>query len=271
MSMSIQAFVGDIAINSMIHRGNPNRLAELNAIASALATDPTTHDKTIETAPVGLQSGLATNTKFQNDILAVVNIGKAGGLTPLAMGNAITAGLSSFLPPVNTSAPAVTGTATVGSTLTTTVGNWSYVPTSYTYQWMRGATAISGATASTYVIATPDKTFTLSCMVTANNAAGSTSISSGTRRRRSRERHARRRRAAAATAWRRGRAVPHFERFAQGAAGGLLLDPSLAGAGRPAQRGRLLRRFALPPLLQDAISAAKTTAILRSAGIAVPS
>ena len=179
MSMSIQAFVDDIAINSMIHRGNPNRLAELNAIASALATDPTTHDKTIETAPVGLQSGLATNTKFQNDILAVVNIGKAGGLTPLAMGNAITAGLSSFLPPVNTSVPAVSGTATVGSTLTVTNGNWSYVPTSYTYQWMRGATQISGATASTYVIATPDKTFTLSCMVTANNAAGSTAIQSG--------------------------------------------------------------------------------------------
>jgi hypothetical protein len=31
MSMSIQAFVGDIAINSMIHRGNTNRLTELNA------------------------------------------------------------------------------------------------------------------------------------------------------------------------------------------------------------------------------------------------
>jgi hypothetical protein len=125
-----------------------------------------------------LRPGQATNTRFQNDILAVVNIGKAGGLTPLSMGNAITAGLSNFLPPVNTSAPVVSGTATVGSTLTTTVGNWTYVPTSYTYQWRRGATDIVGATASTNVIATPDKTFTLSCLVTANNAAGSTSMAS---------------------------------------------------------------------------------------------
>jgi hypothetical protein len=178
MTMSIQAFVADIALNSMIHRGNTNRLTELNAIASALATDPTTHDKTIETAPAGLQSGLATNSRFQNDILAVVNIGKAGGLTPVAMGNAITAGLSSFLPPVNTAAPAVTGTATVGSTLTCTQGTWSYVPTNYAYQWKRGVTAITGATNSTYVIVAADQTNALSCVVTATNAAGSTSISS---------------------------------------------------------------------------------------------
>jgi hypothetical protein len=180
MSMSIQAFVTDIALNSMIHRNNPNRLTELNAIASALATDPTTHDATIETAPAGLRPGQAPpiNSKFQNDILAIVNIGKAGGLTPLAMGNAITAGLSSILPPANTSAPAVTGTATVGSTLTVTNGNWNYVPTNYAYQWMRGVTPISGATSSTYVIATADKTYALSCVVTATNAAGSTPISS---------------------------------------------------------------------------------------------
>ena len=180
MTMSIQAFVTDIALNSMIHRNNPNRLTELNAIASALATDPTTHDATLETAPAGLRPGQAPpiNSKFQNDILAVVNIGKAGGLTPLAMGNAITAGLSSFLPPVNTAVPAVTGTATVGSTLTCTQGTWSYVPTNYTYQWKRGVTPITGATNSTYVIVAADQTNALSCVVTATNAAGSTSISS---------------------------------------------------------------------------------------------
>ena len=178
MSMRIQDFVSEVAINSMIHRGNTNRLTELNTIAAALATDPTTHDTTMEAAPAALRPGLATNTKFTNDILAVVNIGKAGNLTPVAMGNAITASLSQFLPPVNTSAPAVTGTGTVGQTLTCTNGNWTYVPTTYTYQWMRGATQITGATASTYLLVAADSGSSISCRVTAVNAAGSTTIAS---------------------------------------------------------------------------------------------
>ncbi len=178
MSMRIQDFVSEVAINSLIHRGNPNRLTELNAIAAALATDPTTYDTTLQSAPVALRPGLPTNSKFTNDILAVVNIGKAGALTPLAMGNAITSSLSQFIPPVNTSAPAVTGTGTVGQTLTCTNGNWTYVPTNYAYQWLRGAAQISGATTSTYVLVAADSGTNVSCTVTATNAAGSTSIAS---------------------------------------------------------------------------------------------
>ena len=168
MSMRIQDFVSEVALNSMIHRGNTNRLTELNAIAAALATDPTTYDTTMQSAPVALRPGLPTNTKFTNDILSVVNIGKASNLTPVAMGNAITASLSQFLPPVNTSAPAVTGTGTVGQTLTCTNGNWTYVPTTYTYQWMRGATPIAGATASTYVLVAADSGTSVSCQSDGN-------------------------------------------------------------------------------------------------------
>jgi RHS repeat-associated protein len=39
--------------------------------------------------------------------------------------------------PVNTTIPAVTGTAQVGSTLTTSTGSWLNSPTSYGYQWQR--------------------------------------------------------------------------------------------------------------------------------------
>jgi hypothetical protein len=181
MGMTIQNFVSEVALNSIIHRGNPNRLAELNAIAAALATDPTTYDTTLQSAPVALRPGLPTNTRFTNDILAVVNIGKASNLTPVAMGNAITAGLSSFLPPVNTSAPAVTGTGTVGQTLTVTNGNWNYVPTNYAYQWLRGGGQIVGAVGSTYVLVAADSGTNVSCNVTATNAAGSTTIASNTK------------------------------------------------------------------------------------------
>ena|SRR6516225_2370819 len=75
--------------------------------------------------------------------------------------------------PINTTAPLVTGTATVGSTLTSTTGTWSNAPTGYTYQWLRSGTPIAGATAATYVLAAADHGMSVSCNVTASNAAGS--------------------------------------------------------------------------------------------------
>lgn len=85
-------------------------------------------------------------------------------------------------PPANTVAPAVSGTAVVGQTLTTTNGTWTNSPTSYTYQWYRGASAISGATNSTYVLVQADagNTSNIKCVVTATNAGGSASADSNT-------------------------------------------------------------------------------------------
>jgi hypothetical protein len=81
--------------------------------------------------------------------------------------------------PVNTVAPAVTGSATFGSTLTTTDGTWTGVPTpSFTYQWQRVTTNISGATSSTYVLVQADIGNTIRCVVTATNTAGSASANS---------------------------------------------------------------------------------------------
>ena len=76
--------------------------------------------------------------------------------------------------PVNTVAPAVTGTATVGSTLTSTTGTWTGSPTpTFTYQWRRNGVAIGGATASTYLIDALDVGTSVTCQVTATNARGS--------------------------------------------------------------------------------------------------
>jgi hypothetical protein len=76
-------------------------------------------------------------------------------------------------PPSLTSAPVVTGTATIGSTLSTTNGVWTNSPTGYLYQWLRNGTAISGATGSTYLTVSADGGTSVGSQVTANNAGGS--------------------------------------------------------------------------------------------------
>jgi len=81
--------------------------------------------------------------------------------------------------PVNSVAPVVSGTATFGQTLTTTNGTWTGVPTpTFTYQWQRVTTPISGATSSTYVLVAADVGNTIRCVVTATNAVSAVSANS---------------------------------------------------------------------------------------------
>lgn len=71
--------------------------------------------------------------------------------------------------PVNSVAPAITGTTTQGQTLTCSSGTWSKSP-SFAYQWNRNGSAISGATAATRVLAAGDVGATLTCTVTATKS-----------------------------------------------------------------------------------------------------
>jgi hypothetical protein len=98
--------------------------------------------------------------------------------------SAPTAVISSAAAPSNTQPPTISGTTTVGSTLTAAQGTWTGNPTSYAYAWSRcdatGAScaAISGATASTYKLAQIDAGAALRVTVTATNSAGPTSSTS---------------------------------------------------------------------------------------------
>ena len=174
----INDFQNQLILIGKKNRNYPSLAAELNAIASALNSDSTTHDLTIALPPAAVKPDKKAQTAFTNEVLLLVNRGKGGNLTPLAMSNAITAELSKILPPVNTSAPAVTGTGVVGNTLSCTQGNWTYAPTSYSYIWLRGGVPVTGATAATYVLQAADSGTNVSCRVTATNAAGSTPIAS---------------------------------------------------------------------------------------------
>jgi hypothetical protein len=86
--------------------------------------------------------------------------------------------------PVNVDPPTILGAAEAGQTLTADNGTWDNSPTSYTYQWQlcdsagANCVAISGATASTYLIPSADIGLTITVVVTATNSYGSTDASS---------------------------------------------------------------------------------------------
>jgi len=76
--------------------------------------------------------------------------------------------------PVNTVAPALGYSLRYeGELVTTDDGTWDNSPTSFTYQWYRDATPISGETINEYTLAAADADTYISCEVTAINAGGS--------------------------------------------------------------------------------------------------
>jgi hypothetical protein len=84
----------------------------------------------------------------------------------------------SVIAPSNTVAPVISGTSVVGQTLSSTTGTWTGTPTpTYSYQWKRGATNI-GTNSSTYTLVSADAGQSITCIVTATNAGGSTNATS---------------------------------------------------------------------------------------------
>lgn len=80
--------------------------------------------------------------------------------------------------PVNVTAPSISGSPTVGATLTCDTGAWTGAPTSYARQWRRDDAFISGATAATYAVVAGDVGTALTCLVTATNAGGTVAVAS---------------------------------------------------------------------------------------------
>jgi hypothetical protein len=87
--------------------------------------------------------------------------------------------------PADTAAPTISGTPKAGEKLTASNGTWSNNPTSFTYQWQRCASDgracgdLTGATSQSYTATSGDVGHTLRVVVTATNADGHASASSG--------------------------------------------------------------------------------------------
>jgi hypothetical protein len=88
-----------------------------------------------------------------------------------------------FVEPVNTSPPALSGTAIVGSVLSCSPGLWTGdpAPAAFTYRWLRDGASITGPTAaeSSYTAQSADEGHSVSCEVYATNAAGGRQIGAG--------------------------------------------------------------------------------------------
>jgi hypothetical protein len=110
--------------------------------------------------------------------LRVSVIASNAGGNSASVTSAQSAEVTAALTPTNTSPPTIGGNTKSGQTLTATLGAWSGSPSSYAYAWQRcdsageSCEAISGASASTYLVVDKDVGGTLRVAVTATNSAG---------------------------------------------------------------------------------------------------
>lgn len=105
--------------------------------------------------------------------VTVVVTGTRAGYATTAKSSAATAAIAAGT--LTAPVPTITGTKTVGSTLTAVPGTWGPAPVTMRYQWYRAGIAITGATVSTYKLTTTDKGKTLTVRVTGSKT-GYTSV-----------------------------------------------------------------------------------------------
>jgi hypothetical protein len=112
-------------------------------------------------------------------VLSVLVTATNGGGAAQATAVPTAAVMPALLPPVNTTAPAISGIAQEGEVLTATTGSWTgTTPIQFAFQWQRGASQIAGATAASYTVQSADVDRTLRVIVTATNIAGTVEAAS---------------------------------------------------------------------------------------------
>jgi subtilisin family serine protease len=188
--------LGSVPVNSAqpTISGTPKTGQTLTAGTGSWTESPTSYAyqwqrcDTTGTICVGIEGATeSTYTVISADVgstlLVTVTASNSAGASAPA-NSAHTAEVTPTPVPVNTGAPAISGTAKTGQTLTASAGSWTESPTSYAYQWQRCDTsgancgAIEGATGATYVVKSTDIGSTLRVAVTASNSAGASAPAS---------------------------------------------------------------------------------------------
>lgn len=83
-----------------------------------------------------------------------------------------------FFPPHSVTAPKISGSRTLNSSLTCSTGEWSGATLSFAFQWLRDRKPILGATSAHHTVTSADQGHSLRCRVTATNVAGRASATS---------------------------------------------------------------------------------------------
>ena len=125
------------------------------------------------------------STVFSVGSFALSMVGTSAPMRQLAL-NAITSLAGTASAPANQTLPSITGTASVGQTLTLNPGTWAGTPTpTLAVQWQdcdatgNNCVPISGASGARYTVTSADTGFfTINATVTATNTAGTASATS---------------------------------------------------------------------------------------------
>ena len=169
--------------------GNPQKGQTLTANPGCSGATPISYIYQWQHYASGTWSSIGTNsstyTLTNNDVgdlirVTVTATNSDGSASPTSS----TVG-SVTSSPINTGLPVISGTATDGSTISTTNGTWiAYPSPTFSYQWQRCDTTgancspISGATGQSYTLGNADVGHTIRVTVTATNSLGPTSATS---------------------------------------------------------------------------------------------
>ena len=186
----------DVAAAEAGFRSKTGRAAFIKAVARQAKVKPTA----VAVGPLrkvpgfdqGFQMAISVKTKvgrvyetviyLRLDRVAVFML--AVGLRPIGAGTTgkytslIASHIGTALAPAAVSAPAITGTAQQGQTVTASPGTWTADDATFAYQWQHcdaagaNCTDIAGATAQTYTVTSTDVNTTLRVVVTASNRFG---------------------------------------------------------------------------------------------------
>ena len=145
-----------------------------NTVGSNSAYSDLPITSTFSTAGSSTITGLSQTTVYAFTVAAVNAIGQ---------GPSSARSINIYTPtiPLNTVAPSISGTSTVGGALTCTTGTWtSSLTITYSYQWKKGITDI-GTNTNTYSPILADLgVANITCIVTATSTAGAAYSTSNT-------------------------------------------------------------------------------------------